>query len=347
MPTQKELNALLAKKIAESAFWNGEIFCRYFTDDFTMDIPTAPIGMPNHYSTWEAERCFEWLNRSVRRWNSEIIEFYPTPDPNLFFVHGKHSADVFWGEQDGHLESDYFMRIRFRNGKVEYLNWRFHTWAWLLAAGKRAHNHYLKPETEEKGNTDDYNKGFIIDLNDPDILDYMQNPIYSAGEPKGKKDETLDSSKEAINQRRQTNIYQFACGVDRDKYRYLESLSEDYHKGAFFTGEAYPSEENLEADMKNPAMFAWNKVCSPWMYRDPRNEFFPTDDPNVIFVEMHAHGPGCWRANGIKTGHYKQDYLVRLTLDDLGRLVSFEEIAAPVNGINSTGSDIDNFPYYH
>ena len=59
MNLQKEINARTAKLIAESAFWNGPIFTKYFTDDFTMDIPSAPPGMPNHYSTWEAERCFE------------------------------------------------------------------------------------------------------------------------------------------------------------------------------------------------------------------------------------------------------------------------------------------------
>ena len=83
------------------------------------------------------------------------------------------------------------------------------------------------------------------------------------------------------------------------------------------------------------------------MYRDPRSKFYPTDDPNVIFVEMNAHGPGCWRTSKVKIGHYKQDYLVRLILDDLGRLIRFEEVASPVNGLNSTCSEIDNFPYYH
>ncbi len=343
---QKQINERIARKIAESAFWRGEIFCRYFTDDFTMDIPTAPPGMPNHYSTWEAERCFEWLNRSVRSWRSEIIEFYPTPDPNLFWVHGKQKGEVFWGENDGCLETDFFMKIEFRNGKIFYLSWRFHPWAWLLAAGKRYHSHVLKLPEDENGNIDRFNEDFLIDINDPEILAYMRGPCF--GEiPHGENDPGLDVSKEAVAERRQINIYQFAAGVLRDEYRHKEVLNKDYRKAAFFVGDPYPKKEGVGDTDNDPRLFAWNKVCSPWMYRDPRSRFYPTDDPNVFFVEMNAHGPGCWKTKKVKTGHYHQDYLVRLTLDDQGRLVRFEEIANPVNGLNSTGSQIDNFPYYH
>lgn len=346
MATQKERNTKVAKLIAGSAFWNGAVFTRHFTDDFTMDIPSAPPGMPNHYSTWEAERCFEWLNRSVRKWISEILEFYPTPDADVFWVHGKQSGDVFWGDQDGSLETHFFMRIEFRNGKIAYLNWRFHTWAWLLAAGKRYHSHVLSLPADEKGNVDEYNKGFLIDLEDPDIQAYLDRPSF--GEiPVGQSASEFSDAQEEIYKRRQVNIYQFAAGVERDVYRSRESLNEKYKKFAYFVGDPYPLEDGINDAEMSPGMFAWNKVCSPWMYRDPRSKFYPTDDPNVIFVEMNAHGPGCWRANSVTIGHYKQDYLVRLILDDLGRLVRFEEVASPINGLNSTGSEIDNFPYYH
>ena len=342
---QKEINAQIARMIGENPFWRNEIFCRYFADDFTMDIPTAPVGMPNHYSTWEAERCFEWLNRSVRDWESKILEFYTTPDPEMFWIHGRQKGEVFWGEHDGQLETDYFMRIEFRNGKVSYLNWRFHPWTWLLAAGKRYHSHVLSLPKDENGNVDTYNEDFLIDLKDPDIQTYLKDPCF--GEiPEGKQI-PLSSDKEEIERRRQINIYQFAAGVEREHFRQIETLAENYRKYAYFVGEAYPKEKGIEDADRDPELFAWNKVCSPWMYRDPRSRFYMTDDPNVVFVEMNAHGPGCWRTRSVKTGHYKQDYLVRLILDDLGRLVRFEEIANPVNGLNSTASPIENFPYYH
>ncbi len=340
----KERNAKIARLVAESPFWNGQIFCRYFADDFTMDIPSAPLGMPNHYDTWEAERCFEWLNRTVKKWEAEIDNFYPTPDTNIFWINGHQKGIVLWGENEGELETEFFMRIEFRNGKISYISWRFHTWAWLVAAGKRYHTHVRKLPVDENGNIDDYNKGFLINPEDPDIQSYYNDPMFGII-PHGKVDIKIDDSKEAINQRRQINIYQFASGVERDEYRKKEVLSENYKKQAYFVGGITPEEKEADGD-NDPILFAWNKICSPWMTRDPRSKFYPTDDPNVYFLELKAHGPGCWRANGVKVGHYKQDYLVRITLDDMGRLVRFEEIVNPINGLNSTGSQIDNFPYY-
>lgn len=342
MITQKEYNMQIAKLIAESPFWNGNIFTRYFADDFTMDIPTAPPGMPNHFDTWEAERCFEWLNRSVRKWESRIVQFYPTPDPDLFWVEGVQKGETFWGEQDGRLETAFFMKIQFKSGKISYLSWRFHTWTWLIAAGKRVHTHRESLPVGENGEADVFDQDFVIDYDDPDILKYLEHPAF--GEIPHPAEEELDLSEEAIYQRRQLNIYQFACGYDREECRRKEVLSPEYEKRAYFTGAPYDTAIHTQND---PRTFAWNKVCSPWMYRDPRNKFYPTDDPNTVFVEMNTHGPGCWRRKGCDIGHYKQNYLVRLTLDDKGRLLRFEEIATPVNGLNSCAADIPNFPYYH
>lgn len=341
MPTQKELNMETAKKVAGSAFWNGEIFTRYFAADFTMDIPSAPPGMPNHYSTWEAERCFEWLNRSVRKWESKIVKLYPTPDPDLFWVEGVQKGETFWGNHDGQLETEFFLKMQFHNGQISYLNWRFHTWTWMIAAGKRVHGHRISLPVDENGQVDEFDRDFLINVEDPDIQDYLRNPSFGVV-PKPEETE-LDLSPEAVYARRQINIYQFACGYDREKYRQIEVLNPDYHKFAYFTGMPYEKQHSPEDER----FFAWNKVCSPWMYRDPRSRFYPTDDPNVVFVEMNAHGPGCWRAGTGKVGHYKQDYLVRLILDDQGRLLRFEEVAAPANGLNSSATEMPSFPYYH
>lgn len=340
----KERNKQIAKLVAESAFWNNEIFCRYFTDDFTMEIPSAPPGMPVWFDTWEAERCFEWLNRSVKQWDSAITEFYPTPDADVFWVQGVQRGEVYWGNQTGKLDTDFFMRIEFRSGKVSFISWRFHTWSWLTAAGRRYHTYVMELPVDKNGNKNQYYEGFVIDPNDPDIAAYMANPSFGVI-PHGKEEQTLDESKEAIYERRQINIYQFASGVERDEYRHKEVLHKDYQKVAHFSSRIR-GEESEETTENNDVLFAWSKVCSPWMTRDPRSKFYPTDDPNVFFVEMKAHGPGCWRANGVTVGHHRQSYLVRVIVDDLGRLVRFEEVVSPVSSLNSAGSQIDNFPYY-
>jgi hypothetical protein len=340
----------VAKCIATEPFYHNEIFCRYFVDDFTMEVPSAPPGMPTYFSTWEAERCFEWLNRSVREWEGSIVKFYPTPDADIFWVESQIDADVFWGEQDGHFSSESFMRIEFLNGKVKFIKWYFNTWAMLMAAGKRVHSHCLTLPKDEDGKEDRFNEDFLINLSAPEIDQYMSNPAfgdYLVGD--GNDEVVSEESKEEIYRRRQINIYQFAAGIYREECRHMEILSPDYKKNALFV--TMPGEKDPIADAESEEearrFFAWNKLCSPWMYRDPRSKFYPTDDPNVFFLEMNAHGPGCWRTRSVTTGHYKENYLVRLTVDDVGRLVSFEEILVPINQLNSTGSEVPNFPYYH
>jgi len=349
---QKDLNREVVQLIATKPFYSPEIFCRYFADEFTMEVPSAPPGMPNYFSTWEAERCFEWLNRSVRRWNGKINTLYPTADADVFWVDFDIDADVYWGEQDGHFKTQSFMRIEFCSGKTKFISWRFNTWAMLMAAGKRIHSNCLKLPEDKNGNTDHFNDDYLIDIYDREVTAYMQNPVF--GEfLTGDKDHEIetDASANAVYQTRQINIYQFGAGVDREKYRKAEVLAPNYRKDAIFLrvpepGALHPIEDAHDLETAR-RLFSWNKLCSPWMYRDPRSKFYFTDDPDVIFVEMNSHGPGCWRRKSVELGHYKENFLVRLTLDRAGRLVHFEEILAPVNKLNSCAGDIPSFPYYH
>lgn len=68
-------NREIAEKIASVPFWRQEYFPKYFSEQFTMDFPSAPPGMPNHYDVWEAERCFEWLNRTIRAGTADWKNF--------------------------------------------------------------------------------------------------------------------------------------------------------------------------------------------------------------------------------------------------------------------------------
>ncbi len=347
--TQKELNTITAKKVAASAFWNGDIFARYFADDFTMDIPSAPPGMPNYYSTWEAERCFEWLNRSVRSWDCEVREFYTTPNyAGLFWAIGQGEGDVFWGEHDGHLSTAYYLKIEFSGTKISHISWRLDGFAMLRAAGREPDIHYFRvPETESML-TGNENPGFEVNLYSPEIDAYVESHKFNYQGKDAAEVDMIDRSPEAVAARIQRNLAQYVCGVEREKYRKLESCSPSYKNGAIFLGEipmpdAAP--DRLEELMAR--RWGWAKVCSPWMYRDPRGKICQTDDPHVYFAEMNCHGSGAWETCGVKIGHYKQDYLLYLRFDDAGRVEIYDEILSAVNVLNSVGAPIVNFPYYH
>ncbi len=347
--TQKELNAVTAKTVAASPFWNGKIFTRYFSPDFTMDVPTAPPGMPNHYSTWEAERCFEWLNRSVRSWDCEIKEFYSTPtDANLFWAVCYGEGDVFWNEYDGHWSTEYYLKIEFDQGRISHMVWRFDAFTMLQAAGKKVnHNYLLIPETEPYL-TGDEDPAWAMELDLPEIDEYIATHHFGYQNEMEANTPDLDMSPEAVRKRKETNLQQYVCGVEREKYRSLEVCSKDYENGAVFShNPTLPPMSPERTEEVAKLSWAWGKVCSPWMYRDPRGKIYETDDPNVYFIEMNCHGPGAWRANGVKIGHYRQDYLVYVRFDDAGRVVIYNEILNPVNGWNSVAADVPNFPYYH
>ncbi len=347
--TQKELNTITARKVAASPFWNMKIFSRYFADDFTMDIPSAPPGMPNYYSTWEAERCFEWLNRSVRSWDCEVRKFYTTPNnADLFWAVCHGEGDVFWNERDGHWSTDYYLKIVFDNGKVSYMSWRFDTYTMLLAAGKKMPRSYVDIPENSPFLTGDEDPALAIDLDAPKIDDYLSEHRYGYQREEAAQSPEPDMSPEAVRRRRGINLQQFVCGVEREKYRAAETCSEEYRNGTVFshTTKLPPMDEEREKDISE-RVWGWGKVCSPWMYRDPRGKIYETDDPNVYFVEMNCHGPGAWSPRLSVPGHYKQDYLLYLRFDDAGRVVTYTEILNPVNIRSSIALDIPNFPYYH
>ncbi len=127
---EKERNIKTARIIASSLFWRAE----YFPEEFTLDFPSAPPGMPNHFNVWESERCFEWLNRTVKSWEVELEEFYTTPDPDQFWAIGICRGEVLWGDQNGHFQSKFFMRLETETGRIKYMKGWMDTLAFLRAA---------------------------------------------------------------------------------------------------------------------------------------------------------------------------------------------------------------------
>lgn len=330
---RKERNRAIAYKIASEAFFKANLFTAYYDKDFTMDIPTAPPGMPNHYTTWEAECCFTWLNRTVRKWDVSLSEFYGSENPDLFWAIGDCDADVHWGDHDGHFASMFALKIILsEEGKVRYLSWRSDPSEMLVAAGRER-----PPFDVEKALTQEEVKNYkwfhsLVNLKQESI------PYPLGNHP------------EEIKERIQIILDQHSCGVDRERYRKLPR-----NEKAFKGNGCMVPKQQTEAAIKHKdeivgginAVFAWVKQSSPWMYRDPRNIVYATDDPHVYFAEMNCHGPGCWCGIEGKTGHYHQDYLVYIRVDDQGYLTSWYEILNNVNILNASNVNMGSFPYYY
>lgn len=336
----KNLNTETAKKILSSAFWRSEYFPRYFADTFTMEFPCAPPGMPNYFSVWESERCFEWLNRTVKSWEVDLEEFYSTPDPDQFWGIGICRGRTFWNQTDGLFQSKFFVRLEMKCGKVNFMK----GWMDSLAFLRAAHLEY--PYIVKK-------------LDDPKVDEFLAAPPSRLIQGNSTlKDAEGD---EANEERLSANLGQNVCGIEREKYRQLETMSDNYKRGAWFIPDKVPWTDISDMDssifsysrrQQDPPLelkkriHAWVKASSPWMYRDTRGINYPTDDPKVYFAEMHSHGPSMWIGNPCEQGHYHQEYLMYCIFDKEGREVIRDEVISAAGKYSAVGLPLPSFPYY-
>ncbi len=337
-------NREIAEKIATVPFWRQEYFPKYFSEQFTMDFPSAPPGMPNHYDVWEAERCFEWLNRTIRSWDSRLEEFYAAPDREQFWAIGYCSAEVYWGEQEGHYESKFIMRLEMKEGKINYIKGMIEPIRMLKAAGLRVPGFH---KGIEDSRVDEYLEAH------PEARNNREAKVYV--DP-SESDAEVDMSPELVESRIKNNLKESACGVEREKYRRLTTANPGFTGAAWFVPDDRPWSEApdpvMVTDNKEPPreaqirIHAWLKSSSPWMYRDTRSKIYPTEDKHVYFVEMNSHGPARWHGNGCDHGHYHQPYFLIIKFDDAGRMTHRAEILSPLNKYASVNCSLPSFPYY-
>ena len=347
---QKEINTKTAQEVLSGPFWAEPVFPKYYAEEFAMESPCSPPGLPNYFDTWESERCFEWLNRTVLTWDVQQEGFFPTPDENMFWAMGIVQGRVVWGVDEGFFRSRYFIRLEFTEGKISFLK------AWVDSlAFLRAANLPIPP--------------IKSDFFDPRIDEFIRNtpPRYKLKGPDRGADpyEGVDMSEDVVRQRMLDNLGQNNCGVEREKFRRLENFHPEYQRGAYFLPVSNPylkvsdyekSVRNNRREKKNPEdtmpeeikprSFANTKVSSPWMYRDTRGKNYPTDDPHVWFAEMLSNGPCCWLGNHFERGHYHQKYLMYLVFDDAGRELVRDEIINPQYKYSSCNIPLPSFPYY-
>lgn len=342
--SSKEQNYKIAKMIAVNPFWRMDYFPKYFSDGFTISFPFAPPGMPNYYDVWEAERCFSWLNRTIRTWEVELEEFYSTPDENQFWAIGNCKGKVYWGDQNGTYESKYVMRIECSEGKINFIKGVVEPIRMLKAAGL---------------DVPVFNKG----IDHPAVDEYLSShpEAKQIREAKvfidpSKSEKVVDMNPAQVEQRRQNNLLESACGIKREEYRRLTTANPKFKGAAWFVPDNRPWAQSPEPvlinDNRQPPkdaqirIHAWIKASSPWMYRDTRSTFYPTDDEHTWFMEMYSHGPSSWYGNKCEHGHYHQPYFMIFRFDDAGRMLHRAEILNPVYKYASANITLPSFPYY-
>lgn len=332
---QKSLNYKdFLEKIIQGPAWSHAVFPEFYSDTFHFDFPSAPPGMPTSFDCWEAERCFEWLNRTVKSCTASIEEAYATPGTDLYWVIGTVHLHTDWGNTDGEYFSKYFLQIEIEQNRVSYLKVRMDPLGFLTAAGRKL-------------------PIFHMDLYDPMVDQYI--PRHVANKT-AFADEVLGRTPEAVKKRIRDNLLANTCGIEREKYRAKETCNREYSQGVWFIPDEMnriiPQRTLQRSDGKDipeqmkDRVAGWTKASSPWMYRDTRNRIYKTDNDKVYFCEMNGYGPGRWRGNGIDNGHYHQAYLIVIKFDDAGRLAVRDEVLNPISKFNSINVSLPSFPYY-
>lgn len=316
----KESNRAIVTTYLTSPFWEPE-FSGLFSEDFTMDIPSAPPGMPQHFDAFDARQYRQWLSRTVSNYQSQVSELYGTPDPNVFWAIRSVSADVVWSKQPGRFESKIFCRVELAEGKIRYVAINWNPLAFLYAV------HAEVPV-------------FRMDLYDPRIDAFLKE---QAGEEAAGEEAPLDMSEEAIASRIQNSLDAFRSGDYFWALEHMATFAPNHDSKVWFL----PPEmkESYPMDMM-PRVEAWTAVsCPNPIDFDAAGRYWATDDPSVYFAEYMCWGKVDWVGND-SPGWYRNRYFYVLRFDAAGRIACCEEVLNPVNKFNSIGVSIPSFPYY-
>lgn len=317
MMDYKQANRTVVDRYLTQEYWRPE-YRDLFTEDFVLDLPSAPPGMPQHMDAFDARQYREWLERTVSNYRSEVSEVYGTPDPEVFWAVRDVSCDVRWSREAGRFSSRIFSRIELKQGRLAYIKNNWNPLAFLYAV------HAQVPV-------------FRMDLQDPRIDAYLQRS-QEAPAP----EEELDRSPEAVRRRIQNNLDAFRSGDYFYALKHIATYAPNYESKVWFLPpemqESYPPEMMDRVE-------AWTSLSCPKIDFDTAGRYWATDDPHVYFCEYMCWGRVDWLGNNAP-GHYRNRYFYVLRFDDLGRIACCEEVLNPINKFNSIGVSIPSFPYY-
>jgi ketosteroid isomerase-like protein len=308
------------KTMLLSEYWLPK-YDRLFSDNFTIDFPNAPPGMPQNMNPFNA-RCFKnWMSRTVKTWTVEPdYELYGTPDPGNFWAVRTCSGDVFWAGVNGHFKSKMVTNVTIENGEITHIKELFDPLQFLKAIGREA-------------------PVFRVDLTDERVLKFRKEAGSRMTPPPASN---IDMSPEAIEKRRRNNLDAYRQADHYKAIMELLSVTEDCAHQVYFLPpemkDAYYGEE-LEL------IEAWSGASCQKLVFDTGGVCHATDDPNVYFCEFSCFGDTDWIGNNAP-GKYRNNYFYILRFADDGRLRCVEEYLNPINKFNSINVSIPSFPYY-
>jgi ketosteroid isomerase-like protein len=317
----KEQNRKIVESFLTCQYWLPE-YADMFAEDFSIDFPNAPPGMPQHMDNYDARLFKEWLNRTVKTWKVNLEELYSTADPDLFWAVWVAGGDVFWGGKNGKFQSKMIARIQLENGKIKYMRELFDPLKFLEAIGAEV-------------------PIFHMDLYDKRVDQLMGE--QAQGKPPDKKPEAdIDMSPEAVNKRIQKGLYLFTHVTSDNPAAMEEYYAPGIQHRVWFLP---PEMKGNYPDEIMPRVMAWINLSCPTVALDDKSTFYPTDDPCIYFAELRGSGATNWIGNNC-AGHYRNRYFFIFRFDAAGRIKGVEEFLNPINKFNSINTSLPSFPYF-
>lgn len=310
-------NVPLVEKFFVNEFWQEE-YRSLLTDDFHVVFTNAPAGMPQYFEDAGLGICAHWLRRTVKNWKVTVDEGYNGVNDDLVWLVGSCEADTYWGMVDGHFASKFVVKAKIREGKIRSIRLMMDPLSFLRAAKIKF-------------------PIFPVDLWDPSVEAFLNAPKEQ--EPSV----DLDTSPEAIAKRTDDML---DCFRDKKCFAPLNKVvySPDYQGDVWFLP---PEVCGPHSPEKLERMEAWSAVSCTVKGDDiwcRSVEHRVQENPNLFFVELESCGRVDW-VGSPETGYYRNQYILRLTVDNLGRFSSMIEILNPINKYNSINTSIPTFPY--
>ena len=313
--SDKEQNRALVTRVLSGPYWRPE-YADCFTEDFTLELPYAPPGMPQNLCHGQTAAHFLWLTKSVRTWTLEpdSLEVYGVKDdPDLFWAVRIAGGSVRWGMNDGHFSSRFVTRVELSGGRLVHMKDFSDPLAYLKAAGREVpvFKVGLDQEEADRRRAAAQPAGYTADPNGED-------PAVIARKVRDNIDSLVNG--------------QFAKRVNGPEVSHFCWFVPDEMKTHYT-----PQEDPAMDVWMERSLLQWQTHCDPICYE--------TDDPDIWFFECGGCGYAEWQGNH-SGGGYQNRYVKFLQMKN-GECIRNDEYLNPINKLNAINAVIPSFPYYY
>lgn len=298
--------------------WWKAAYDENFTEDLVLEFPFAPPGMFQKVEFPQTLAHKEWLGRTVRSWDVEVISIVGLKqlDSDVFFLTYNVKGDVHWGGNDGAYQNRVIDRVTLRDGKICNIREWSNPFQYIWAAGREIPTFHVS-------------------------LDHHANIGPALHQPLPPTPE-YDLSPEACEARRAENIDRF--GSDRPGYACTPiKVPEGFLRYVWFVP---PEMKDYYSAEEEPFMSLWSNLSTESFRFLPGAIVYETEDPNEAFFEASAYGMYHWEGNH-SYGGYMNRYLMHITMNEQGLCNRYDEYLNPINKMNSINQSIPSFPWLY